>query len=155
MRMSGQRGGAGAGTRLRGAAAAVLGACAYALAIASTAGALGVPILAGPWIPGQKGYGHTKPATIFNGGDPTGLVSHIHWESWGGTQAVGSGIAEYMAPGQSVADGSQEIARVVLFHLGTCHHKRAYDAIEWYFPQHGEHFRPHHYIDSCSGNYVE
>jgi hypothetical protein len=148
-------GGAGAGAGLRGAAAVALVACTCALSIASTAGAVGVPILAGPWIPGQKGYGHAKPSTIFNGGDPTGLVSHIHWESWGGAQAVGTGIAEYVAPSQSVAGGSQEIARIVLFHLGSCHRKRAYDAIEWYFPQHGEHFRPHHYIDSCSGNYVE
>jgi hypothetical protein len=29
----------------------------------------------------QRGYGKVRPRTIFNGGDPTGLVRHIHWRS--------------------------------------------------------------------------
>jgi hypothetical protein len=80
-------------------------------------------------------------------------VRYINWNSWGSAHAVGTGIAEYEAPNQPVADGSQEIARIVLFQLGSCHHRRAYDAIEWYFPQHGQHFNPHQYINACSGQY--
>jgi hypothetical protein len=102
---------------------------------------------------GQKGYGHVKPHTIFNGGDPTGLVEHIDWLSWGGTRAVGAGIAEYVGPHQSVAEGTQQIAKVVLFQLGRCHGRRAYDAIEWYFPQHGQRFNPHLCINACTGTY--
>jgi len=46
-------------------------------AAALAAGA--VPILAGPAAPRiEQGYGHVRPATVFNGGDPTGLVSGIH-----------------------------------------------------------------------------
>ncbi len=111
------------------------------------------PILAGPYAPHQKGYGHVRPVTIYNGGDPTGLIEHIHWQSWGGTQAVGTGIAEYVSPTQSVAEGTQESARVVAFQLGRCHGRRAYDAIEWYFPAHGQRFNPRQYIDGCTGKY--
>ena len=56
--------------------------CFGALSV-STAFATQVPILAGPWGSYQKGYGHTKPTTIFNGGDSTGLVQHIQWKTWG------------------------------------------------------------------------
>jgi hypothetical protein len=121
--------------------------------VASALGAAVQPILAGPWAPHQEGYGHAKPSTIFNGGDPTGLMLHIHWSSWGAERAVGTGIAEYVGPHQSVAEGSQEIARVVAFQLGSCHGRRAYDAIEWYFPQHGERFSARRYINPCTGDY--
>ena len=32
--------------------------------------------------------------------------------------------------------------------------KRAYTAIEWFFPQHGGKFDPKKYIDICTGDYV-
>jgi hypothetical protein len=119
----------------------------------SSALAAQVPILAGPWGMGQKGYGHARPRTIFNGGDPSGLVEHIEWKSWGGARAIGTGLAEYVGPHQSVADGTEQSAKVVLFQLGRCHGRRAYDAIEWYFPQHGQRFNPHEYINACTGAY--
>jgi hypothetical protein len=126
--------------------------CFSALSV-STALATQVPILAGPWGTYQKGYGHTKPTTIFNGGDPTGLVQRIRWKTWGGTQAIGAGRAEWVGPHQDVAEGTQQPARIVLFQLGSCRGRRAYDAIEWYFPQHGQHFNPHQYINACTGAY--
>jgi len=112
-----------------------------------------VAILAGPWATGQQGYGHAKPSTIFNGGDPTGLVRHIHWASWGATKATGTGVAEYVGPHQDVAHGKDESARIVAFHLGVCHGRMAYNAIDWYFPQHRQHFSPTTYIDPCTGAY--
>lgn len=112
-----------------------------------------VPILAGPWAHGQRGYGRVKPTTIYNGGDPSGLVRLIHWSSWGGPRAIGSGVAEYIAANQDVAGGSEEPARIVLFQRGTCRGRFAYNAIEWYFPQHGEHFNAHAYINACTGEY--
>ena len=126
--------------------------CCGALSVSSALGAQ-VPILAGPWDNGQQGYGHVKPSKIFNGGDPTGLVENIHWKSWGGAQAIGTGTAEYVGPHQYVADGTEMSARIVLFQLGQCKHRRAYDAIEWYFPERGEHFKPHQYINACTGTY--
>lgn len=130
------------------AAAAVLGTGAAAWAASP------VPVLAGPWAPHQEGYGHVKPRTIFNGGDPTGLVRTIHWNSWGGRRAIGTGTALWETPNQPVAAGRFEKgARIVLFQLGSCHGRPAYDAIEWYFPRHGQKFSQGTYINACTGTY--
>lgn len=41
---------------------------------------------------GAMGYGTPHPAEIYNGGDPSGHITHIHWTSWGGSVAVGDGL---------------------------------------------------------------
>jgi hypothetical protein len=38
-----------------------------------------------------SGFGSAHPAEIFNGGDPSGLVTHIHWTGWGDPVATGRG----------------------------------------------------------------
>lgn len=108
---------------------------------------------AGVFARGQ-GFGEVKPATIFNGGDPTGLVTGITWKSWGGPTATGTGTTDYVGPSQSVAAGTRETATVVAFRLGTCDGKLMYRAVEWYFPQHGQAFQPRHYQNICAGTYV-
>lgn len=100
------------------------------------------------------GFGQVKPARIFNGGDPTGLLTHITWKSWGGADAVGTGKSDYVGPGQSVASGSEQRATVEAFKLGKCHGKLMYKAVEWYFPQHGQAFSSSHYENICAGTYV-
>ena len=100
------------------------------------------------------GFGAVKPSRIFNGGDPTGLVTHIVWSSWGGPRATAAGTAEYVGPNQSVAQGTEQTATVVAFNLGTCDGKLMYQAVEWYFPQHGQSFSAAHYEDICTGTYV-
>jgi hypothetical protein len=113
------------------------------------------PRLGRPWGRGQIGYGTVRPTHIFNGGDPTGEVEHIHWTGWGGSQAIGEGDAEYDWPGTSVAsNGDTSGARVVAFHLGTCRGRPSYNAIEWYFPKYGQTFSSHDYINICTGKYV-
>ncbi len=125
----------------------------WSLILVSAVDASGTPILAGPWGSNQEGYGHYKPRKIYNGGDPTGIVEHIHWITWGHARAIGSGIAEWVGPHQDVAEGTLQSTRIVLFQLRSCNGRRAYDAIEWYFPQHGEHFNPRQYINACTGEY--
>jgi hypothetical protein len=49
---------------------------------------LGSRAFAGPQ---GAGWGTPHPSEIFNGGDPSGLVTHIHWSSWGGRTATGRG----------------------------------------------------------------
>jgi hypothetical protein len=118
---------------------------------------LAVPTLgwpAGDFAQAGKGFGQVKPSEIFNGGDPTGLVTHIVWKSWGGPEAVGTGINDYVGPNQNVSAGTEEPATVVAFNLGTCHGKLMYQAVEWYFPQHGQVFSPGHYENICIGTYV-
>jgi hypothetical protein len=109
--------------------------------------------LAGVFAQGQ-GFGQVEPSKIFNGGDPTGLVTHITWQSWGSRRAIGSGTAEYVGPNQSVATGKPKPATVVAFHLGTCDGKLMYQAVEWYFPGEGQSFDPTHYENICTGSYV-
>jgi hypothetical protein len=109
--------------------------------------------LTGDFAHGQ-GFGQVKPAKIFNGGDPTGLVTHVTWSSWGGPRAQATGTSEYVGPNQSVATGRPATATVVAFDLGTCDGKLMYQAVEWYFPQHGQSFSPHHYENICTGSYV-
>lgn len=100
----------------------------------------------------QRGFGRVRPTEVFLGGDPTGLVQHIHWSGWGSSQAVGAGEAEYDWPGTAVAANPiSPGARIVAFHLGTCHGQRSYNALEWYFPKYGQVFNPHQYIDTCTG----
>jgi hypothetical protein len=129
----------------------VCGAFASFLTADSAAMASSAPILAGPWSISQQGYGHVRPTTVSNGGDPTGVIDHIEWLTWGDSRAVGIGISTYLAPNQFTAEGTPQAAVIVLFQLGTCHRRRAYDAIEWFFPQHGEHFNSHSYLNPCTG----
>jgi hypothetical protein len=118
---------------------------------ASPVPTLGQP--AGVFVQGE-GFGQVKPSKIFNGGDPTGLVTHVAWSSWGGAQAEATGISEYVGPNQSVAQGSEQTATVVAFNLGACDGKLMYQAVEWYFPQHGQTFNPDMYENICTGSYV-
>jgi len=91
---------------------------------------------------------------ISNGGDPTGVVTGIVWQSWGGTQAVGHGVSDYVSGSQSVAAGTQASATVVAFNLGMCGGRLEYQGIEWYFPEYGATFNPNVYINICTGDYV-
>jgi hypothetical protein len=100
------------------------------------------------------GFGQVKPAKIFNGGDPTGLVTHVVWTSWGGRRAIATGVSDYVGPGQSVATGTEEAVTVVAFDRGTCDGKLMYRAVEWYFPQHGQAFDAGQYENICTGRYV-
>ncbi|MFE9600889.1 hypothetical protein [Streptomyces hokutonensis] len=111
-----------------------------------------VPVLGLVWGPNQQGYGQPHPATIFNGGDPTGLVTRVVWHFWGKPTAEGDGISVY-APGV-IANGTEESAHVVAFDLGMCRGTLAYRGVEWYFPQHGQRFNSHVYIDICKGTFV-
>jgi WD40 repeat protein len=99
------------------------------------------------------GFGQVRPKEIFNGGDASGMVSHITWKSWGGPKAIGTGTAEYVRPNQSSASGAEEPATVVAFNLGLCGGKLMYRAVEWYFPQHGQAFNPSQYENICTGGY--
>ena len=90
---------------------------------------------------------------MYNGGDPTGLVTSITWHGWGQPQAVGTGRSDYVGPNQSVAEGTVEPVRIVAFDLGTCNGRYMYAAVEWYFPQHGGTFSTGQFEDACIGAY--
>ena len=102
----------------------------------------------------QSGFGQVRPSRVFLGGDPTGDVFHVRWPSWGGQRAIGHGTGYYEPPGKIVAESFAAPVTVVAFNLGTCHGKRAYKAIEWFYPQYGGTFDAGHYINICTGDYV-
>ena len=135
------------------ASSALAGPALSGRALSGSARAGTRPILAGPWGPHQRGYGHVAPKTVDNGGDPTGVVGKIHWDGWGDAKTTGTGVGLWVGPHQIVADGTEESVKIVAFHLGTCHGRRAYNAIEWFFPQHGQRFSRGSYINPCNGRY--
>ena len=48
--------------------------------------------------PHGEGWGTSRPARIFNGGDPSGLVTHIRWTHWGAGSATGFGLNAIFKP---------------------------------------------------------
>ena len=122
----------------------------------STPAAAPVPVLGRPagLFAHGTGWGKVKPTEVFNGGDPTGLVTHITWSSWGGIAATGTGTSDYVGPNQSVASGTEEGVTIVAFDVGTCGGTFMYRAVEWFYPQHGGSFNPNQYEDVCTGSYV-
>lgn len=45
-----------------------------------------------------SGWGSPEPVEIFNGGDPSGLVTEIHWRGWGTPTATGYGLNSIFKP---------------------------------------------------------
>ncbi len=50
------------------------------------------------YAPNSQGFGSVRPIRIFNGGDPSGLVTGITWTSWGGKDALGHGLNAIFRP---------------------------------------------------------
>jgi hypothetical protein len=107
-----------------------------ALAIPAAANAEAEPMTAAPVLgskqfsdPYGAGFGHPEPEVIFNGGDPSGEVSEIHWRSWGGTVAIGYGRNPIFRPQGGYY---RKLGRVELRanKLGKCAGKLAYTRLE-------------------------
>ena len=96
-----------------------------------------------------------KPTTIDNGGDPTGIVDHITWQTWGSAKATGTGTGNYDPPNQPVSNSVQDPATVVAFNLGNCQGTLMYQAVEWYFAGQGQSFDPTTFWNICTGQYVQ
>lgn len=109
------------------------------------------PTLGIVWGPYQSGYGTVAPTVISNGGDPTGVVTGVHWTSWGGDTARGTGTSDDDNNSDTVADGVQAPAQIVAFDLGVCDGKYMYQKVTWYFPQDGETFQPNDARNICTG----
>ncbi len=138
------------GARGRAIAAMAAGAAVLLFGV-SSAPAASAPTLGRAHAPSERGFGAVRPRTIYLGGDPTGLVEHISWSSWGRPQALGTGIADFVWPGQSVAGGSVLApAKIVAYDLRSCHGRRAYLKVTWYFPEYGQSFEPSEYQGTCS-----
>jgi hypothetical protein len=85
--------------------------------------------------PYGAGFGHVEPEAIFNGGDPSGEVSKIHWTGWGNPSAIGTGVNPIFKPGGGYF---RKRAKVELraTELGKCGAKAAYTRLEIRAPKH-------------------
>lgn len=81
------------------------------------------------WFRG-KGFGDVEPSEVFLGGDPTGDVKSIAWQSWGGPQTTGAGTGFYLPAGQVTAQASEAQAIIVAFDLGSYGGHPAYQEVE-------------------------
>ena len=100
-----------------------------------------VPVLGQPIPYGSTGFGKAHPVTVWGGGDPTSLVQHIKWASWGHATAVGHGKTVYFGDNYpDVASSPVEQATIVAWDLGMSHGHYIYRKVGWYFPQHGQTF---------------
>lgn len=100
-----------------------------------------------------RGFGVVKPQTVYLGGDPTGEVSAIQWQSWGSSKAMGFG--QGWCPGRSVASGHDCTASLHLYDLARCHGRRAYRTMVFYFkPSPTRRWIVGAKLNACSGQYV-
>jgi hypothetical protein len=121
-------------------------------AATSPAAAQPVPVL-GQSRGVTEGYGSARPAAISTGGDPTGILTNVSWQSWGGSQAIGTGTGYYDPPNVPVDQSRAEQATIVAFDLGTCGGQYMYRAVEWYFPASGGTFNASTYLNICAWTY--
>ena len=77
------------------------------------------------------------PREIYYGGDESSIVCNIHWKSWGGSVASGTGTGFYLGPNQSTYQGHFTRVIVVASKLGTWKGRPAYDKLTWSSPSHG------------------
>ena len=81
--------------------------------------------------PDGKGFGQIQPRHVFLGGDPTGDVTGVRWHGWGAGETTGFGIG--WCPGRTVAAGHSCPVSLHAYDLGSCHGRRAYRALAFYF----------------------
>ncbi len=110
-----------------------------------------LPVLGAPNFVYINGFGVIRPRTVSFGGDEGSLTIHVRWTTWGSTRAVGYGQAWMLRPhAKGMTDGSYQSDEVVAYNRGDCDGHYAYRDVKWFFPQLGEHFRPHHRDNLCN-----
>ncbi len=104
------------------AAAAILLALTAATSPAAARVVLGGAVYGGTF---GEGWGSARPHTIYNGGDPSGLISKVHWSSWGGPIAHGHGRHAIFKPSGGYYRHAVA-AQLKAKRIGRCEGRRAY-----------------------------
>jgi hypothetical protein len=138
-------------TSILGIVTTLIGKGSFSLTFTAKPAPAPVVALAASWTSNQEGFGDVRPKTVFNGGDGTGLVENITWESWGGPTSIGHGTACHVSDGGSSADCALLPATIIASNLGTCNGKAAYEDVGWYFPS----AEPGETVASAEGNDVK
>jgi hypothetical protein len=95
------------------------------------------PIVLGSmaFVPNGSGWGGPEPERVFNGGDPSGLITEIHWRSWGGKEAIGFGRTPIFKPRGGYYPGLVQI-ELRAHALGRCGIQPAYTGLSVRVPRH-------------------
>lgn len=72
-----------------------------------------------------EGWGSERPEIIYNGGDPSGLIAHVHWSTWGGAVARGHGQHAIFKP-RSGYYHRPVVAQLKAKQVGRCEGRSAY-----------------------------
>ncbi|HEU4737688.1 MAG TPA: hypothetical protein VFS54_01260 [Solirubrobacterales bacterium] len=89
---------------------------------------LAAPIVLGGEVYGGEygeGWGVARPHTIYNGGVPSGLISKVHWSSWGGAEARGRGRHPIYKP-RGGYYRHPVVAQLKVTRIGSCEGRDAY-----------------------------
>jgi hypothetical protein len=106
-----------------------------ALSVGASQAAATVVLGSKDFAPNGWGWGKPRPRSVFNGGDPSGLVKHIHWKRWGTAVAVGHGLNPLFKPQGGYY---RKLGRVKLRvdRIRKCHGRRAYTRLMIRLPRH-------------------
>jgi hypothetical protein len=109
----------------------------FACIVAGPAGAAADPVLGAKAFTGPigEGFGTAEPSKIFNGGDPSGEVTEIHWTGWGNPTAIGTGLNPIFKPGGGYYRKPAMI-ELRATDLGKCGARAAYTRLEARLPKH-------------------
>jgi hypothetical protein len=94
------------------------------------------------------GFGEVRPREVYLGGDESGAFCGIHWLSWGGQFAIGTGTGWWVPRTGPIAAGHEAPGVIVLHDLGMWQEAPAYQKLTWYFPQGGS---THGGVPRCRG----
>jgi hypothetical protein len=121
--------GSSSSTRLKSSALAV------GVALLSGSAAIAAPgqVVLGKknLFPSSQGWGTARPATIFNGGVPSGKAWHLVWTEWGSSVATAHGLTWIYRPGGGYFSKPAAI-ELRASRIGRCmeHGPRAYTHLE-------------------------
>jgi hypothetical protein len=104
--------------------------------MASASNALAGIVLGGKaFAPNGEGWGTERPRRIFNGGDPSGLITNVHWSTWGGRVAFGWGRNSIFKPNGGYYRHPVTI-KLRAKRIGGCEGRRAYTQLSFRSPSH-------------------
>jgi hypothetical protein len=116
-------------------AALIIAALAIPMTQPEEAQAGGIVLGGKAFAPNGEGWGTERPRTIYNGGDPSGLVTGVRWLTWGGETAIGWGKNAIFKPPGGYYRRPVAI-KLKASHAGRCAGRRAYTRLSFREPSH-------------------
>ena len=103
--------------------------------VPATAGAQGIVLGGEAFAPNGEGWRTEHPSAIYNGGDASGSIRHVRWNSWGGEEAIGWGRNPIFRPRGGYFRHLVWI-KLKAWEIGECEGRRAYTRLSFRAPRH-------------------